>query len=257
MIEKIVSGGQTGADRAALDVAIRLGIPHGGWVPKGRKTEDGRLPQKYDLKEAPSLSYAQRTEMNVIDSDGTLIVTHGRLRGEAALTQKLAKKHNRPCFHMNLKKTMEHKTSEIVRFWIDARNIKILNVAGSRASTDPKIYKAVRRLLQSVITDYLPGGVDEAVEWLMTQLPLKEKVSLAAMQETELDHLNDTFGKYVRRRFGLLFGNKKLLASCSLRARKKDLSPKGASDVIIRDLWDTLRATHRIRPVKRKKAVKK
>ena len=98
MIEKIVSGGQTGADRAALDVAIKLGIPHGGWVPKGRKTEDGKLSRKYGLKETPSLSYAQRTEMNVIDSEGTLIVSHGRLRGHAALTQKLPRNTTGPVF---------------------------------------------------------------------------------------------------------------------------------------------------------------
>lgn len=250
MIEKIISGGQTGADRAALDVAIRLDIPHGGWISKGRKTEDGKLPEKYALKETPSRGYTQRTEMNVVDSEGTLIVSHGRLSGEAALTRKLAKKHNRPCFHINLKKTIQHKASEIVRFWIDARKIKILNVAGSAASKDPKIYKAVRMLLQVVITDYLPKGVDEAVEWLIAQLPLKDKMSLAAMPESELQYLNDTFGKYVRRRFGLLSGNKKLLASCRSRSGDEGLSPKGASSVIITDLWNTLKQTHRIRPVK-------
>ncbi|MBW1772144.1 MAG: putative molybdenum carrier protein [Deltaproteobacteria bacterium] len=250
MIEKIISGGQTGADRAALDVAIKLGIPHGGWISKGRKTEDGKLPTKYALKETPSIGYTQRTEMNVVDSEGTLIVSHGRLRGDAALTQKLAKKHNRPCFHLNLKKTMQHKASEIVRFWIDARKIKILNVAGSAASNDPKIYKAVRRLLQVVITAYLPKKLEDAVEWLITQLPLKEKVSIATMRESELQNLNDTFGEYIRRRFGLLSGNKKLLASCSFSSGNKGLSPEGASSVIIKDLWDRLRETHKMRPVK-------
>ena len=81
MIDKIISGGQTGADRAALDVAIELGIPHGGWVPKGRKTEAGRLPAKYQLKEMPTDSYPERTEQNVLDSDGTLIISHGSLTG--------------------------------------------------------------------------------------------------------------------------------------------------------------------------------
>ena len=250
MIEKIVSGGQTGADRAALDVAIKLGIPHGGWIPKGRKTEDGKLPEKYGLKETPSLSYAQRTEMNVIDSEGTLIVSHGRLRGDAALTQKLAKKHNRPCFHINLKKTMQHKASEIVRFWIDARNIKILNVAGSRASKDPKIYRAVRRLLQMVITAYLPKDLEDAVGRLMSQVPLKDRVSIASMPESEIEFLNESFGEYIRRRFGLLSGNKKLLASCSSKSGEKDLTPEQASGVIIRSMWDSLRETHKIRPVK-------
>ncbi|MFC1581137.1 YpsA SLOG family protein, partial [Thermodesulfobacteriota bacterium] len=202
------------------------------------------------LKETPSIGYTQRTEMNVVDSEGTLIVSHGRLRGEVALTQKMAKKHNRPCFHINLKKTMQHKASEIVRFWIDARKIKILNVAGSAASKDPKIYRAVRKLLQMVITGYLPKKQEDAVEWLLEQLPLKDKVSLATMPDSELQNLNETFGEYIRRRFGLLSGNKNLLSSCSFGSRKKDLSPEDASMVIIKDLWDTLRETHKMRPVK-------
>ena len=77
MIEKIMSGGQTGADRAALDFALKFFKPHGGWVPKGRLTEDGPLPEKYQLREMPTTSYPARTEQNVIDSDGTLIFFHG------------------------------------------------------------------------------------------------------------------------------------------------------------------------------------
>jgi len=79
MLTKIISGGQTGADRAALDAAIDLGIPHGGWIPKGRNAEDGTLPDKYQLQEMPTASYPKRTEQNVIDSDGTLILSHGNL----------------------------------------------------------------------------------------------------------------------------------------------------------------------------------
>jgi predicted Rossmann-fold nucleotide-binding protein len=79
MISKIISGGQTGVDQAALDVAIALGIPHGGWIPKGRKTENGALPDKYRLKEMSTSSYAKRTEQNVIDSEGTLIISLGPL----------------------------------------------------------------------------------------------------------------------------------------------------------------------------------
>ena len=89
MLTKIISGGQTGADRAALDVAIELDIPHGGWIPKGKKTEAGVIPDKYQLKEMPTASYPKRTEQNVIDSDGTLILTHGKLTGGSALTARM------------------------------------------------------------------------------------------------------------------------------------------------------------------------
>jgi len=96
MIERIVSGGQTGADQAALDVALELGIPHGGWVPKGRKTERGPLPKKYHLQEMPTDSYPKRTEQNVMDSDGTLIISHGELSGGSEFTRKMAEKHGKP-----------------------------------------------------------------------------------------------------------------------------------------------------------------
>jgi predicted Rossmann-fold nucleotide-binding protein len=100
MISKLISGGQTGADRAALDVAIDLGIPHGGWLPKGRKTEAGRLPAKYQLNELPTDSYPKRTEQNVIDSDGTLIVSHGPLTGGSDYTRQMAEKHGKPLMHI-------------------------------------------------------------------------------------------------------------------------------------------------------------
>ena len=88
MITKIISGGQTGADQAVLDVAIELGIPHGGWIPKGRKTERGPLPAKYQLQEMSTAEYPKRTERNVQDSDGTLIISHGELSGGSEFTRQ-------------------------------------------------------------------------------------------------------------------------------------------------------------------------
>ncbi len=87
MVSKIVSGGQTGVDRAALDAAIKLGIAHGGWVPKGRLAEDGPLPETYRMRETASAAYSERTERNVIDSDGTLIISRGELTGGSEATR--------------------------------------------------------------------------------------------------------------------------------------------------------------------------
>ena len=128
MISKIISGGQTGADRAALDVAIDYGIPHGGWIPKGRKTEDGILPDKYNLQEMPTSSYPKRTEKNILDSDGTLIISHGELTGGSALTRKLATKHGRPWLHIDLD-TIDVDPSNVIKPWIGMYGIKVLNVA--------------------------------------------------------------------------------------------------------------------------------
>ena len=250
MIKKIISGGQTGADRAALDVAIELGIPHGGWIPMGRKTEDGRLPAEYRLLETTSIDYSLRTELNVLDSDGTLIVSHGDPTGGSALTQELARKHRQPCFHVDLDVISDSKAAEIITSWIDARKIKTLNVAGPRASKDPRIYGATRRVLKAVIVRYLPLTVEQAVERLISELPLKDKAGMARMEEDELSALNLTIGAYIRRRFGLWSGNGELIASCRIVSGNKNLHEDDASAVIIRELWKQLRETHALKPVK-------
>ncbi|MCK4984938.1 MAG: putative molybdenum carrier protein, partial [Desulfobacterales bacterium] len=151
MIRKIISGGQTGADQAALDAAIKLDIPHGGWIPKGRPTENGNLHDKYKLKEMPTKSYPKRTEQNVIDSDGTLIITHGKLTGGSKLTQKVAKKHDRPCIHINLNETLLFMAASKINSWIIEHGIEVLNVAGSRASKDPEIYKDAFYIVEGAV----------------------------------------------------------------------------------------------------------
>jgi hypothetical protein len=101
-LERIVSGGQSGADRAGLDAALLHGLPHGGWCPKGRKAEDGVIDLKYLLTETTSAGYRTRTERNVRDSDGTLILTLSAvLTGGSLLTQNLARKHSRPSLHVS------------------------------------------------------------------------------------------------------------------------------------------------------------
>jgi hypothetical protein len=152
MITKIISGGQTGADRAALDAAIEMGIQHGGWITKGRQTEDGKLPQKYCLKEINSIDYYQRTELNVADSDGTVIISHGGLKGGSARTLILAEQHNKPCLHIDLDELGVYKAVEKINSWIKDREIEILNVAGPRTSEDAGIYEAVRNVIKSVLS---------------------------------------------------------------------------------------------------------
>jgi len=147
MIEKIISGGQTGADRAALDAAIETDIPHGGWVPKGRLAEDGVIPPSYHLNEMPTDSYALRTEQNVVDSDGTLILSHGPLSGGSALTQELAEKHERFCLHIDLNRIPAFKAAAMIAAWVVLHPIKTLNVAGPRAGNDPDIYQKTKDIL--------------------------------------------------------------------------------------------------------------
>jgi len=152
MIQKIISGGQTGADRAALDFAIKHSIPYGGWVPKGRKTEDGTLPEKYHLQEMPTDQYSKRTEKNVIDSDGTLILSHGLLTGGSALTTSFAEKHKKPWMHIDLEISSYSEAARMIQEWVGRNGIKIMNVAGPRASKDPMIYQATVDVLDAVFT---------------------------------------------------------------------------------------------------------
>ncbi len=149
-VNKIVSGGQTGVDRGALDAAIELGIEHGGWCPKGRLAEDGPIATCYQLDELPSSDYAARTERNVIDSDGTLIFYRDRLQGGTALTNRLAKLHGKPLLRIRLDQPVE--LDRIVR-WLADEAIEVLNIAGPRGSTYPDIhqqtYEVIKKLFNS------------------------------------------------------------------------------------------------------------
>lgn len=147
---RIISGGQSGADRAALDAAIRLGIPHGGWLPRGRKAEDGPLPARYRLRETESDSYRERTEKNIVDSDATLILSFGPLTGGSALTESLALRHDRPCLTIDLEEVPRESAVAAVEKWLPRHGIRTLNVAGPRASNEPRIYDAVLALLLAV-----------------------------------------------------------------------------------------------------------
>lgn len=149
-IEKIVSGGQTGADRAALDWAIDHGVAHGGWCPKGRCAEDGTIPDRYDLQEMPSKNYLRRTEQNVLDSDGTVIFSRtDTLTGGSKRTAEFAVKHRKPWLHIHAAESAP--ATRLVEF-VSREGIKSLNVAGPRASSDPQIATFVIRILDEAFT---------------------------------------------------------------------------------------------------------
>jgi hypothetical protein len=146
-VPKIVSGGQTGADRAALDFAIERGIPHGGWCPKGRWAEDGPIDARYHLQETPSANTVQRTEWNARDSDGTVVFSIAEvLTGGCKETVELARKHGKPVLH--LCKANGVSVAELaLRRFIAEHGITVLNVAGPRASKEPEVGDFVREVL--------------------------------------------------------------------------------------------------------------
>jgi len=148
-ITQVISGGQTGADRAALDFAIEHNIPYDGRVPKGRLAEDGPIPETYQLQEMPTGDYSKRTEQNVLDSEGTLIVSHGMLAGGSAVTKYLASLNHKPCLHTDLDTLSIEEAAFLIKFWTNYHDMRVLNVAGPRASKDPEIYQATLKLLEA------------------------------------------------------------------------------------------------------------
>ncbi len=147
---KIISGGQTGADQAALDAAIELRLEYGGWLPRGRKTEAGPLSPAYQMEEMPSPGYRNRTEKNILESEATLICSHGKLKGGSALTEALAIRHNKPCLHIDFKLYSTDEAVKTVSNWLREHATRVLNVAGPRASGDPLIYDRVFRLVSAI-----------------------------------------------------------------------------------------------------------
>jgi hypothetical protein len=160
MIEKIVSGGQTGADRAALDVALRHGFPHGGWCPKGRKAEDGPIGGQYQLDETPTANYLQRTEWNARDSDGTVVFTLAKeVSGGSLRTMVFARKHKRPVTHIF--RSHQHNPEEALQRFVTEHGIKVLNVAGPRESKEPGIWQWVCQVVEDAFS-----GVMRIRGWL-------------------------------------------------------------------------------------------
>lgn len=276
MLEKIVSGGQTGADRAALDFAIKHGIPHGGWVPKGRLAEDGPLADRYELKEMPSDSYPARTEQNVIDSAGTLIISHGPLTGGSDYTREMAKKHKKPCLHIDLSRTKIHEAGATIVIWLMGNAVSALNVAGPRASKDPYVYDQVVALLEHVVflirlkqenpvlfgtsaspdaeasptTTVLPKTVDEAVESVLSELTLEESAILANTSEENLSVLSQVLTLFIDTKLGDSTVNRSLFEDCRTRSGNPNLNEAEGSKVIIEAIWQKVRETHLLRVVK-------
>jgi hypothetical protein len=144
----IISGGQTGADRAALDFAIENGISHGGWCPRQRRAEDGVIPSKYGVRETPSTHYSQRTEWNVRDSEGTVVFSiQACVTGGTRLTFELAKRLGKSVLHLSRDEMESAAAGEKLRAFVEEHRIRRLNVAGPRGSQEPEIGTFVHDVL--------------------------------------------------------------------------------------------------------------
>lgn len=150
---KIISGAQTGADRGGLDAAIELGIDHGGWCPKGRRAEDGIIPDRYRVVETRGAGYERRTELNVIDADVTLIFIDGiRLTGGSRLTTKYCEKHNKPFLVVNIFDKLPPILTAVGNFLIKHKPV-VINIAGNRESKAPDIQEHVAAVMALVLME--------------------------------------------------------------------------------------------------------
>lgn len=147
LIAKVISGGQTGADRAALDWACENEVPHGGWCPKGRMAADGPLASHYQLCETDSAGYRQRTKLNVKDSDATLVLNTGTLDGGTLQTVRFAQTLKKPHLVLQLDELTASQAAQHVRAWLVSGRFYALNVAGPREEKRPGIYARAKILL--------------------------------------------------------------------------------------------------------------
>lgn len=144
----IIAGGQTGVDRAAFDVAIALGIEHGGWCPKGRLAEDGTIPSRYNVRENDSRDYRDRTRQNVVDSDATLILYEDRLQGGTSLTARYCRELEVPYLTI----CMDRDDATAARQWLETVRPPSLNIAGPRESKFPGIQERTMRWLLALLS---------------------------------------------------------------------------------------------------------
>jgi hypothetical protein len=167
MIKKIISGGQPGVEIAALDAAIQFDIPHAGWAYKGRKTEEGVLPEQYNVKGIDNPSYFERLEKNIIDSEGTVILTHGQLSIGLKGVRELAENLKKPCLHVELMECTTNHAISSIRKWMLNHEIEVVYFTGQKpVGGASKIYRDVIRIIEGIFRTHreqeeLPGFKDE------------------------------------------------------------------------------------------------
>ena len=264
-INKIISAGQPGAESAALDIAIRLKIPYGGYAMTSSMLEPYRLNRRYKLMEKDFDSSRAMNEANMHLGDATLVFSHGALSRDLTLIDDEALSHGYPNLHVDFDQMEPLQAAFRINIWAHKHSPECLYVTGSTEEEDGRIYQAVydtlfRFLMMgreaypeqeqvAVEKKALPKTIEEAVAYLIEALPLKDKVTIANMSADEFGGLNMGLGNYSRNSFGLWSDNKALLWSCSKDAGQEINTPDEASAIIIARLALALEKTHKIRSI--------
>jgi hypothetical protein len=273
-LKKIISGGLTVSDQAALDAAISLGISHGGYIPWGRNTEIGILPSKFKLQELNTDNHFHCIERNVKESKGTLIVCAGGLNDDAKYAKIRTIKYSHQLFVVDLELTPSFKAPTLVNDWIQKFNIDVLYIMGPFTYEYLNIDRHMTIIVEgalllsimdvplgSKVTDYykdmyleklpvLPKTVDEAVDQIISGMTLEERVRMANFDREELRVINYSLSIFIRNQLFMKDINKELFESCRIISGNKNLNESTAAMVIIEKLWERLKETHRLRVIK-------
>jgi hypothetical protein len=152
-LSRIVSGGQTGIDRGALDAALEAGFPCGGWAPEGRIAEDGPMHERYPMRELAGAGYEERTLQNVLDSDGTAILYTGTLEGGTRQTMVYCVEHGKPFELVDASRAGPRDAAVKLAAFIERHRLSVLNIAGPRASKWPEAWHYAHSTVRHLLTD--------------------------------------------------------------------------------------------------------
>ena len=273
-IEKIISGGRPGAERAALDAAIKLGLGYGGWMPKENVDSVGMNADRYNLIEMPTANRNEILKKNIREADGTLLLSHGTSSRDLENMTRTIHRYSKPMLHVDLIHTNAFNAASLINDWIMDNRLTILHVTGPSEKEDLKIHAATMDILQAVFflnltetnlnqtmgahglpvlslkTDLPPGDVDTAVDIIIHEMHLKDRILMANLRKEELASLQMTLGLYIQRKLDIWLQDATLYASCVAAAEEEKLDKSNMPMVLIKIMWKKLRDTHRLRIVK-------
>lgn len=272
MIEKIISSGLFAPEKAALDAALKYGVPHGGWIHFIHSEQRNKLLETYNLELIPALDPRAAIQQNISDANGTLILTTGRPRGNADYARHLTLKKGLQMLGLDMRQYAHIEAGSLVASWMDMHHVSRVYVIGTDDDADGRAYHLSRKIIEAAITIYYakpharhvpspadssqrlkgrnwPASVDEAVKRLLDDLFLKDRTRISTMEPLNLDELHPTLGQYIRETYGLLNGNHALFKSCMNITHAREMVPDEASAIIVKELWKELQQTHRLRIV--------
>ena len=274
MIEKIISGGRSGAEIAALDAAIKLGTAHGGWIPKDGAGPGGINADKYNLTEMPTTNRIETFKKNIRESDGSLMLSHGTLSSHVKSTKKTILRYSTPLLQVDLNNTNAFNAASLINDWIVDNDLNVLHVTGPSENEDDKIYPATLDILQAVyflnltessmnqsigVQDLLaqplntvvpPETIEAAVDIIINEMHLKDRALMANLKKEELPPLQLTLGLYIQKKLDIWFQDTTLYQACVTAAEKENLDKSNLPMVLIKLMWKKLKDTHRLRVVK-------